>query len=406
MAHGLLVVGASQAGVSLATSLRAVGYDRPITLVGDENHRPYQRPPLSKEFLTGAVSKEALILRSEGYWAEHRIDVVPNQRIVRIDKGPAGSGVAHSTSGTAFRFDRLALTVGARARGLPVPGADLPGVLRLRTADDALELTARVPATRRVVVVGGGFVGLEAAASLTALGRAVTLVEAADRLAARAVGPETSAVLLDRHRGAGVDVRLGATVRRVVARGDRVAGVELATGEVAEVLAADLVLVGVGVVPNTELAQSIGLACDDGITVDRYAVASDGVTVAAGDCANVPNPAPGAPAGARVRLESVNGAVEQGKVAAHTIAGRHRAYAGVPWFWSHQGAVRLQVAGLSAGHDSTEVRAGTGRDGWSVRYYRNGGVVAADCVNAPRDFVAVRKALAAGAAVPVDEVRS
>ncbi|TGN65353.1 ferredoxin [Nocardioides eburneiflavus] len=397
---GLLVIGSSQAGVSLATSLRALGYDDPITLLGDENHRPYQRPALSKEWLQGEITNESLMFRTQAYWDEHRIDVVKNERIVRIDKAADGSGTAHSLSGATFAFDRLALAVGARPRRLLLEGVDLPGVLYLRNADDALELKARVPSVRDVVIIGGGFIGIEAAASLRKMGRTVTLLEAAPRLVPRAVGEETSAYLLDHHRAAGIDVVLGADVRRIVGRGDRVGGVELADGRV---VAADLVLVGVGVIPNTELAESIGLVCDNGVRVDESAIASDGVTVAVGDCANQPNPVPGAPEGDRVRFESVNNAIEQAKVAAYAITGRREEYAGIPWFWSNQGQLKLQIAGLSSGHDRTLVRAEPDRGRHSVLYYRGDRLLAADCINHPLDFMAVRSALSKGLAIPHDD---
>jgi 3-phenylpropionate/trans-cinnamate dioxygenase ferredoxin reductase subunit len=308
--------------------------------------------------------------------------------------------VAHSLSGHQFSFDRLALAVGARPRRLLLEGVDLPGVLYLRNADDALELKARVPAVRDVVIIGGGFIGIEAAASLHKMGRTVTLLEAAPRLVARAVGEQTSAHLLDHHRAAGIDVVLDADVRRIVGRGDRVGGVELADGRV---VPADLVLVGVGVIPHTELAESIGLACDNGIRVDETAIASDGVTVAVGDCANQPNPIPGAPAGDRVRFESVNNAIEQAKVAAYAITGRREEYAGIPWFWSNQGEIKLQIAGLSSGHDRTLVRADPDRGKHSVLYYRGDRLLAADCINHPLDFMAVRSALGKGLAIPYDD---
>jgi 3-phenylpropionate/trans-cinnamate dioxygenase ferredoxin reductase subunit len=399
---GLLIIGSSQAGVQLAVSLRALGHEGPITLLGEENHRPYQRPALSKEFLQDVITKESLIFRTQEYWDEHRIRVVKNERVVRIDKHADGSGVAHAISGAQFPFDRLALTVGARARRLPLPGADLPGVLYLRNADDALELKARVPAVQDVVVIGGGFIGIEAAASLRKLGKTVTLVEAGPRLVGRAVGDETAEFLRAHHAAAGIEVLLGAEVGRIIPRaerGDRVGGVEVD----GRTIPADLVLVGVGVVPNTELAESIGLACDNGIVVDRYAVASDGVTLAVGDVANQPNPVPGAPDGDRVRFESVNNAVEQAKVAAYSITGRQEEYAGIPWFWSNQGDLKLQIAGLSSGHDRTVVRRDDARGRFSVLYYRCGRIIAADCVNNPLDFMAVKSALAQGASIPPDE---
>ena len=396
-ATGLLIIGSSQAGVQLAASLRALGYAEPITLLGDENHRPYQRPALSKEFLQDVITKESLIFRTQEYWDEHDITVVKNERIVRIDKAPDGSGVAHARSGAQFPFRRLALTVGARARKLQLPGTDLPGVLYLRNADDALELKARVPAVQDVVVIGGGFIGIEAAASLRKLGKNVTLVEAGPRLIGRAVGPETSQFLYDHHTAAGIRILLDAQVESVIAAGDAV-GAVLVNGEE---IPADLVLIGVGVLPNTELAQSLGLACDNGIVVDAHALCSDGVTVAVGDCANLPNPVPGAPAGDRVRFESVNNAIEQAKVAAYAITGNPEEYAGIPWFWSNQGELKLQIAGLSTGYDQTVVRLHDDPK-LSVLYYREGRIIAADCVNVPLDFMAVKAALAKGANVPAE----
>lgn len=396
-ATGLLIIGSSQAGVQLAASLRALGYDEPITLLGDENHRPYQRPALSKEFLQDVITKESLIFRTQEYWDEHNITVVKNERIVRIDKEPDGAGVAHARSGTQFPFRRLALTVGARARRLQLPGTDLPGVLYLRNADDALELKARVPAVQDVVVIGGGFIGIEAAASLRKLGKNVTLIEAGPRLIGRAVGPETSQFLYDHHTAAGIRILLDATVDSIVAAGDAVGAVAVNGEEIP----ADLVLIGVGVLPNTELAQNLGLACDNGIVVDAHALCSDGVTVAVGDCANLPNPVPGAPAGDRVRFESVNNAIEQAKVAAYAITGNPEEYAGIPWFWSNQGELKLQIAGLSTGYDQTVVRIHDDPK-LSVLYYREGRIIAADCINVPLDFMAVKAALAKGAAIPAD----
>ncbi|GAB91768.1 NAD(P)/FAD-dependent oxidoreductase [Gordonia rhizosphera] len=395
--HGLLIIGSSQAGVQLAVSLRALGYDDPITLIGEENHRPYQRPALSKEFLQGEITKESLIYRTQEYWDEHRITVVKNERIIRIDKNEDGSGTAYAMSGTEFPFDRLALTVGARARKLLIEGVDLPGVLYLRNADDALELKARVPTVHDVVVIGGGFIGIEAAASLNKMGRTVTLLEAGPRLVGRAVGEETSDYLLEHHRHNGIRIELSARVSRLVGSGDRVSGVELADGQV---IPADLVLIGVGVIPNTELAASIGLHCDNGIVVDEHALASDGVTVAVGDVANLPNPVPGAPDGDRVRFESVNNAVEQAKVAAYAIVGHPEEYAGIPWFWSNQAQLKLQIAGLSTGHDRTIVRDDPEKGRFSVLYYRDERIIAADCINAPLDFMAVRSAITKGAEIP------
>ena len=297
---GLLIIGASQSGVQLAVSLRALGFDEHITLLGDEDHRPYQRPALSKEFLQGTVESESLIFRSNEYWAEHNVDLVKGEFIIRIDKDADGSGVAHSSSGKQFPFKRLALTVGARARKLEIEGGDLDGVLYLRNADDALALKARVGDARDVVVIGGGFIGLEAASSLQKMGKNVTVLEFGQRLVGRAVGEETAEYFLQAHRSRGLDIRLSTSAKRFIANdapgGGRpaVAGVELQDGTV---LPAQIVLIGIGVIPNTQLAEQLGLTVENGIVVDRFALASDGTTVAIGDCANMPNPVPGSAAG-------------------------------------------------------------------------------------------------------------
>ncbi|QCU78934.1 ferredoxin [Citricoccus sp. SGAir0253] len=405
---GLLIIGASQAGVQLAISLRGTGFDEHITLLGEEDHRPYQRPALSKEFLQDKVDKENLIFRSQQYWDEHDIELVKGARIVRIERhAPAedgrrdGSGVAVAADGTRYPYRRLALAVGARARRLELEGAELDGVVYLRSADDALALKARLGDFRDVVVVGGGFIGLEAACSLHGMGKHVTVLEHGPRLVGRAVGEDTSEYFLRSHRERGIDIRLEARMRRLVPgtgeRAGSVAGVELEDGTVVD---AQLVLVGIGVVPNTELAEQMGLAVDNGIVVDRHAVASDGTTVAVGDVANMPNPLPGAPEGERIRLESVNNAIEHAKVAAYSLTGRQEEYAGIPWFWSNQADLKLQIAGLTLGYDSTVVRRDDAKGRFSVLYYRGGQVIAADCVNAPLDFMAVRAALGKGQNIP------
>ncbi len=398
---GLLIIGASQSGVQLAVSLRALGFDEHITLLGEEDHRPYQRPALSKEFLQGTVESESLIFRSNQYWEDHNVALVKGERIERIDKEADGSGVAHAASGAQFPFRRLALTVGARARKLQVPGADLDGVVYLRNADDALALKAQLDGVQDAVVIGGGFIGLEAASSLHKMGKNVTVLEYGPRLIGRAVGEETSEYFLTAHRGRGLDIRLNSRIQELVAGDDggRVAGVGLEDGTV---VPAQLVLVGIGVVPNTELAEQLGLDVDNGIVVDRHALASDGNTVAVGDVANMPNPLPGSPEGERIRLESVNNAIEHAKVAAYSLMGRREDYAGIPWFWSNQADLKLQIAGLTLGYDQTVVRRDEARGKFSVLYYRGGQIIAADCVNAPLDFMAVKNALAKGQNIPAE----
>ncbi|UVI37343.1 NAD(P)/FAD-dependent oxidoreductase [Brevibacterium spongiae] len=398
---GMLIIGASQAGVQLAISLRGTGFTESITLLGEEDHRPYQRPALSKEFLQGTVDKENLIFRSAEYWDEHDIELVKNTRIATIEKNADGSGVAFATDGTEYPFARVALAVGARARPLEVPGADLVGVTYLRSADDALSLKGSLDDFTDVVVIGGGFIGLEVACSLHGMGKNATVLEHGPRLIGRAVGEETSDYFYQAHRKRDLDIILNSRVESLIDDGNgSVAGVKLADGTE---VPAQLVIVGIGVIPNTGLAEQMGLEIDNGIVVDRYALASDGTTIVVGDVANMPNPLPDAPEGERIRLESVNNAIEHAKVAAYSVSGRREEYAGIPWFWSNQADMKLQIAGLSMGFDSTVVRRDDEKGKFSVLYYRDGQIIAADCVNAPLDFMAVRSALAKNQQIPADQ---
>ncbi|HEY4535866.1 MAG TPA: FAD-dependent oxidoreductase [Enteractinococcus sp.] len=393
-ATDLLIVGASQSGVQLAVSLRALGFDGHITLLGDEDHRPYQRPALSKEFLQDKVTSESLIFRSNDYWVDNNITLVKNERIEDVQRKPnEGDGIAIGRSGTTYPYRRIALTVGASPRRLEVPGADLNGVVYLRNADDALLLKDLVPEATDVVVVGGGFIGLEAAASLQELGKNVTVLEHGPKLIGRAVGEQTSQYFLDRHLARGLDIRLEARIEQLLDDQGSVRAVQLENGEE---IPAQIVLVGIGVIPNTQLAERLGLEIDNGIVVDSHAIASDGTTIVVGDVANMPNPVPGAPPGDRIRMESVNNAIEHAKVAAYSLMGRSEEYAGIPWFWSNQADMKLQIAGLSHGYDHTVVRHDIERGKFSVLYYRDNQIIAADCVNAPLDFMAVRQALSQG----------
>ena len=395
---GILIIGANQSGVQLAISLRATGFTESITLLGEEDHRPYQRPALSKEFLQDKIDKERLIFRSNEYWEENNIRLVKGVRIERIEKNDDGSGVAYG-AGQEFAFRRLALAVGARPRRLDLPGATLEGVTYLRNADDALALKAMIGSVTDAVVVGGGFIGLEAACSLHDLGKNVTVLEYGPRLIGRAVGEETAAFFLEQHRSRGVNIVLDARMKQFVGKDGKLSGIELEDGTV---IPAQLVIVGIGVIPNTELAADLGLDINNGIVVDKHAVASDGTTIAIGDVANIPNPIPGSPADERIRLESVNNAIEHAKIAAYSLVGQPEAYAGIPWFWSNQGDLKLQIAGLTLGYDSTVIRQDPEKKKFSVLYYRGDNIIAADCVNAPLDFMAVRSALSKNQNIPAD----
>ncbi|MDN6457459.1 MAG: FAD-dependent oxidoreductase [Yaniella sp.] len=401
-ATGLLIIGASQSGVQLAASLRALGFDEHITLLGDEDHRPYQRPALSKEWLQGKVGNESLIFRTNDYWVDHNVTLVKNERIddIQRDKQDPEAGIAYGRSGATYPYRRLALMVGASPRRLDVQGGNLPGVVYLRNADDAIELKALVPEAKDVVVVGGGFIGLEAAASLHELGKNVTVLEHGPKLIGRAVGEQTSEYFLKEHLDRGLDIRLEAQIDEILPdeNGD-VKAVRLTDGEE---VAAQIVLIGIGVVPNTQLAEVLGLEVNNGIVVNAHALASDGTTIVAGDVANMPNPVPGSPDDERIRMESVNNAIEHAKVAAYSLMGRSEEYAGIPWFWSNQADIKLQIAGLSTGFDQTVVRDATERGKFSVLYYRNGQIIAADCANAPLDFMAVKQALGKGKNISPD----
>lgn len=394
---GVLIVGASQAGAQVAISLREIGATCPITLVGAEHHLPYQRPPLSKAFLAGRADHDALLLRPAAFYAEHGIEVVTGERIVSIEMDddpecltPTG-GSAVGASGRTFDFGRLALAVGGTPRRLDVPGAGLADVCYLRDLADASSLRSRLAQARRVVVVGGGFVGLEVAAAANAMGKSVVVVEALDRLMARAVAPVVSAFYADAHRRRGIDVRLGAGVVGFAGR-DRVTAVELSDGSS---LPADLVLVGIGLVPHTGLAEQLGLeVAAGGIVVDERACTSRVGTVAAGDCTSV-RWGEGV-----VRIESVAHAIAQGRAAAATLAGVDAPGAAVPWFWSDQSDLKLQIAGLSAGYDDVVVRGEPGRETFSALYFRDDDLIAIDAINAPRDYMAVRRILELGGTVP------
>ena len=403
--HTTLIVGACQAGVQIAASLRELGDTDPIVIVGEEAHRPYQRPPLSKGWLKGELEPDDVVLRSREWFTGQGIEVVSGDRVVTVHREADGSGVAQTLGGRSIPFTRLALATGAAVRRLSLPGTDYRGVFYLRDADDAIALGPALAEerVRRVAVLGGGFIGLEAAAAARQLGKDVTVIERGDRLIGRAVSELTSAFYLDAHRRRGTDVRLSTEVAAILgedatAAGRRgsVTGVELADGTV---LPADLVVIGIGVIPRVELAVQLGLAVDGGIVVDDACRTSDGRTVAAGDCTVMPNPYPLGLGGA-VRIESVNNALEQAKIAAATLLGQEASYATVPWFWSDQADLKLQIAGLSAGYDQVVVRGEPETEKFGVLYYRDGRLIAADCVNKPAEFMAIRHALMKGQTIP------
>jgi 3-phenylpropionate/trans-cinnamate dioxygenase ferredoxin reductase subunit len=398
MTPGALVVGANQAGVQVAVSLRERGYDGPVTLVGAEPHLPYQRPPLSKAFLNGSADLGSLAFRTAAFYEEQGITVLTGERVEHLALSGDGSGSATTGTGRDLPFDRLALTVGARPRRLPIPGVELGGVCYLRCAEDAMRLRSELESAHTVVVVGGGFIGLEAASVARSQGKSVTVVEAGDRLIARAVAPVVSDFYRAAHERRGTVVHLAASVTALEEGAPgRVGAVVLGDGTR---LPADLVLIGVGIVPRTELAEQIGATCAGGIVVDRHARTSVPGVVAAGDCTVFPDPMTGE---GQVRLESVQNAVSQSKVAAASLLGQDEPYTDVPWFWSDQYDLKLQIAGLSAGYDEVVIRGDRDAERFAALYYRCGNLLACDAVNSPADYLTVRKALTQGSTIPAEQ---
>jgi 3-phenylpropionate/trans-cinnamate dioxygenase ferredoxin reductase subunit len=399
-APGLLVVGAGQAAVQLVSTLRERGWAAAITVVGNESMPPYQRPPLSKGFLSGTTDEALLPLRSAEWFTQQGVSLMLGEQVEELDITEPGSGWATCSSGRRMPYERVVLAVGATPRSLP-DAAGLEGVFHLHGVEDGRRLRSRLSPGSRIVVVGAGFVGLEVAATASKLGCRVTVVEMGPQVLGRVVGEETAAHVATFHREQGVDVRTGTTVLRLRHRHGRVDFVELSDGTEC---AADVVLVAVGAVPNTALAARAGLACDGGIVVDRACRTSDGVTLAIGDCAVWRDPDAGHGSAGMMRLESVDNAVRQGEVAAHTLLGTEPPRAAPPWFWSDQGDLKLQIAGLARPDDTCVLRRDPeGRRLLSV-YYRNGAMVAVEAVGSPADFVALRKALTDGVAPEPDAV--
>ena len=387
---GILIIGAGQAGLAAAEALRAGGCADPVTLLGDEPLGPYHRPPLSKAWLAGEMETAQLAMRAPELLAKKAITLRTGVRVQAIDR--AGRTLTLE-GGETLPWAGLVLATGARARPLPVPGAGASNVHLLRTQADAQGLAAGLQACRAagqpVVVVGGGFIGLEVAATARKLGRAVTVVEAAPRLMARVLAPQLSDWYADLHRGHGVTLALGAGVAAIETGADGLASVVLGTA--GQRWPAGLVVVGVGVQPNDELAAATGLACDRGIVVDACSRTADPAIVAAGDCT-----ARRLDDGRLVRLESVNNANEQGRSAAAALLGTPRPFAGTPWFWSDQYDRKLQIAGLSTGADQAVLRGSLAGAGFSVWHFQAGTLVAVDTVSLPRDHLLARKLLDAG----------
>jgi len=381
MPDPIVIIGAGQAGAKAAETLRRLGFDGSIQLVGDEPHEPYQRPPLSKKFLLGEIEASKLWLNGPGFYENQKIELLTGERVLAID--PAAKRV-QMVSGLSLPYSKLLLTTGSRPRVLPIPGHQLPGVYALRSIADVVALREATISPCRAVIVGGGYIGLEAAAIFRLMGHAVTILEAQDRLLQRVAGLATSRFFHDLHSAKGVDIRLSATVRGIVGSG-RAEGVELADGK----LPADLVLIAAGGVANDELASAAGLTVNDGIVVDETCRAGEDI-YAAGDCTRFFSRR----YGRSIRLESVQNATDQARAAAASMLGAADVYDPVPWFWSDQYDVKLQIAGLSLGHDRTEVVGDPNVGSFSLDYYADGRLICVDAVNAARAHMTARRSIA------------
>lgn len=377
-----VIVGAGQAGAQAAFTLRQSGFRGRVVLLGAEPHAPYMRPPLSKKLLSGDLGLDRVYLRDPSFYETHDIDLKLGVGVEGID---VASAHVHLSSGLRLGYDRLLLATGMRARRLDAPGSGGPDIHYLRTLQDSLRLRESLAAGRRVVIVGGGYVGLEVAATAASAGARVRVLELDDRVLRRVTTPGISEFFTQAHRAHGVDIRCGSRVLAFEGT-DRLEAVVCDDGR----FEADIAVVGIGGVPNDEIARAAGLACDRGIVVDEHCRTSDANIYAAGDCTNHPS----AIFGRRLRLESVQNAVDQATVAARNMAGESCTYHKVPWFWSQQYEYKLQTAGVLDGHDEIVERGRRDKGSFALLYRKEGRLVAVDAVNMPGEYLAGRRQIA------------
>ncbi|WP_284163859.1 FAD-dependent oxidoreductase [Frigidibacter sp. SD6-1] len=379
---GIVIVGAGQAGASLAAKLRALGYTGPVTLIGEEPVPPYQRPPLSKAYLLGEMELERLYLRAPAFWADQNVTLRLGARATAID--PAARTI--TVDGEALPYDQLALTTGSRPRTLPAAiGGALGNVFTVRTLADIDRMAPLMRDGGRAVIVGGGYIGLEAAAVAAKLGLKVTVIEAAPRILQRVASPETSAYFRALHAAHGVTILEGTGLDRLLGE-THVTGARLSDGRE---IPADLVIVGIGILPNSELAEAAGLAIENGIRTDEQGRTSDPHIWAAGDCASFPH------LGGRIRLESVGNAIDQAELVAENMLGAGKAYEAKPWFWSDQYDCKLQIAGLNMGYDRIVTRPGEA-GATSFWYYQGDRLLAVDAMNDSRAYMIGKRLIEAG----------
>lgn len=377
MEFGVLIVGAGHGGAQAAIMLRQLNFQGTIAIIGDEPEIPYERPPLSKEYFAGEKTFERIQIRPEAFWQERNITLILNTRIVSVD--PATHNVT-SQNGETFGYGQLIWATGGSPRMLQISGSDLPGVQGVRTKSDADMLKARSQKADQIVVIGGGYIGLEAAAVLAKSGKKVVLLEALDRVLSRVAGPQLSRFYEAEHRAHNVDIRLGTSVIAIEGT-HHVTGVCLADGEV---IPADLVIVGIGIIPAVEPLITAGASGDNGVRVDQYCRTSLPDIFAIGDCAAHINQYAN---NTEIRIESVQNANDMATVVAKTICGDAQPYLAIPWFWSNQYDLKLQTVGLSIGYDEVVLRGNPDSRSFSSIYLKHGAVIALDCVNAIKDYV-------------------
>lgn len=383
----IVIAGAGQAGSRTAASLRELGFAGRLVLVGDEPHPPYQRPPLSKGHLTGVAARDSLWLHPNSFYEQHGIELLLGESVDRIDRNNAR---VELSGGAVVDYDHLVLALGARNRTLPLPGAELDGVVGLRNLAEADDIRDRLGRARHVVVVGGGFIGLEVAATAAKLGLQTTVIEIADQLMGRVLSAQMAGFILAAHRSRGLHVELGTSVAALTGTAGRVSAVVTADGRE---FPADMVLVGIGATPNTGLAENAGLRVDNGIVVDKYLATDDDRISAVGDCTSCPNPYA---AGHHVRLESVHNATAQPRSLAARLVGHPEPYDSVPWFWSDQADLKLQIAGLAVDSSHTVLRGDVGSERFSIFCFQDDVLRSVESLNRPGDHMAARKLLALG----------
>jgi len=393
--YDVLIVGGGHGGAAAAQALRQKGFEGSVAIVTDELSPPYERPPLSKEYLAQEKTFDRILIRPETFWAERKIELVLGERVIAVD--PAKRQVK-LWSREEIGYGSLIWAGGGAPRRLACPGHDLAGVHSVRTREDVDVMMAELPAVEQVVVIGGGYIGLEAAAVLRKFGKQVVLLEALDRVLARVAGEPLSRFYEAEHRAHGVDLRLGAAVDCILEKDGRAAGVRLAGGEE---LPAQMVVVGIGITPSVAPLLEAGALGGNGVAVDGQCRTSLADVYAIGDCALHRNAFAG---DAEVRLESVQNAADQAAVAAQAILGGEDVYRAVPWFWSNQYDLKLQTVGFSLGYDEVVVRGDPGTRSFSVVYLRRGHVIALDCVNATKDYVQGKALVAGGLRIPADSL--